>query len=457
MHFAKPFAALVAFAAPVALAAPIALALVVLPAAAENRIDTIRPDAPELAAYGNLPVGVRTIELTDPGRVDVAGLEEAAPAEKPAELPKTDRKLTVEVFYPAADGASGSNTMTAPMRDGTPVELVGRSMRDAAVRKPDEAARYPLVLISHGYPGNRFLLSHLAENLASKGYVVASIDHPASTYTDMRAFGDTLLNRPIDQMFVLGEMERLGGEEGSFLQGIVDASNTGVIGYSMGGYGALIASGAGITEAGANFPYQNSYGAPAAHVQGSDTQMKADPRVKTVVAFGPWGRNRNFWDENGLSQITLPVLLIAGSQDDVSGYEIGVQKIFEEMKGADRALLTYENANHNAGAPMPAPAEAVKAAKEAGTEAPWDHYGDAVWSNERMNNIAQHFVTAWLDRHLKGDEEKAKYLDLVADAQDGIVALEEDGVTRKGEHSYWEGFAPRTAKGLRWERRAAGE
>jgi len=34
------------------------------------------------------------------------------------------------------------------------------------------------VIISHGYPGNRFLLSHLAENLASKGFVVAAPDHP---------------------------------------------------------------------------------------------------------------------------------------------------------------------------------------------------------------------------------------------------------------------------------------
>ncbi|MEL6751851.1 MAG: dienelactone hydrolase, partial [Pseudomonadota bacterium] len=33
------------------------------PAVAENRIDTQRADAPELAAYGALPVGVRQIEL----------------------------------------------------------------------------------------------------------------------------------------------------------------------------------------------------------------------------------------------------------------------------------------------------------------------------------------------------------------------------------------------------------
>ena len=30
-----------------------------------NPIDVVRPDAPELAAYGDFPVGVRTLTLTD--------------------------------------------------------------------------------------------------------------------------------------------------------------------------------------------------------------------------------------------------------------------------------------------------------------------------------------------------------------------------------------------------------
>ena len=48
----------------------------------------------------------------------------------------------------------------------------------------DDAAdgTYPLILISHGWLGNRFLLSHLGKNFASKGYAVASIDHTESTY-----------------------------------------------------------------------------------------------------------------------------------------------------------------------------------------------------------------------------------------------------------------------------------
>ena len=56
--------------------------------------------------------------------------------------------------------------------------------------------------MSHGYPGNRYLLSHLCENLASKGFVVVSIDHKESTYDDQQRFASTLYNRPLDQLFV---------------------------------------------------------------------------------------------------------------------------------------------------------------------------------------------------------------------------------------------------------------
>ncbi len=41
------------------------------PALSENRIDLIRPDAPELAARGPHPVGVRAASFTDPDRIDV--------------------------------------------------------------------------------------------------------------------------------------------------------------------------------------------------------------------------------------------------------------------------------------------------------------------------------------------------------------------------------------------------
>ena len=74
----------------------------------------------------------------------------------------------------------------------------------------------------------------------------------------------------------------------------------------------------------------------------------------------------------------------------------------------------------------------------------------------RLNDVAQHFTTAWLDRHVKGDEGMAPFLDLVPVAEEGVYA-EAEGGGFAPEHSYWTGFPDRTAKAMRFERRAAGE
>ena len=78
------------------LLASVALAMALATAAAQapDRIDTQRPDAPELAAYGEHDVGVRTLELVDPGRPDILNAAEGETT------PTYDRPLTVEVWYP---------------------------------------------------------------------------------------------------------------------------------------------------------------------------------------------------------------------------------------------------------------------------------------------------------------------------------------------------------------------
>ena len=418
--------------------------------AQENRIDAVRPDAPELAPYGDLEIGVRTIDLVNKDQVDILKVEPGK------DQPRYDRPLKVEVWYPAAAGGAPTPYEGVFLRDGeTKVTLHGKALRDAEPRAMGDDTPYPLAIISHGYPGNRFLLSHLAENLASKGYVVASIDHKDSTYDDQGKFGSTLVNRPLDQKFVLNEIARLSEEDGHFLNGLVDAEKTAIIGYSMGGYGAVISAGAGVTETAVGF----EWGAPektlAVNQAGSETHNALpDERVKAVVAFAPWGMERGFWDEDALAKIQKPIFYVAGSVDDVSGYEKGVKKIYEGTINADTWLLTFENANHNAAAPMPAPAESWKKSEKLGW-APFDHYADQVWDTVRMNNIAQHFITAFLGKYLKEDEAMNAYLEVIPEAASGVYAANEDG-TFKPEHTYWKGFADRTAKGLTLSHRMAG-
>ena len=420
---------------------------------AENRIDSQRHDAPELSAYGEFTVGVRTLEMVNPGQIDVLAIDPAA--EKPAEWARYDRPLAVEVWYPADSEAVGSNELKTYLRDGkTEVTLLGQAMRDAAPLAAEEAL--PLVIVSHGSPGNRFLLAHLAENIASKGYVVASIDHTDSTYRTRAASGSTLINRSIDQIFVLNELASLAGENSNFLNGLADTGNTSIIGFSMGGYGAIITAGGGVTQAAVDLSWGGPHGTLGVHLSGSDSHNALpDPRIKTIIAFSPWGMEPGFWDAETLKGIKIPSLFIAGSIDDVSGYEKGVRAIWQDAASVDRSLLTFDNANHNAGAPMPAPLEADKFDEVLGFNLA-EHYNDAVWDSVRMNNISQHFVTAWLGYYLKGDNAMSPYLDLAPSANDGVWAQAEDG-SQKPEHTHWTGFQNRTAKGLHYEVLKAGE
>lgn len=422
-------------------AAALGVALTAGTAMAENRIDTIRPDAPALSPYGSFPVGVQERSFSVAERIDILNVTADA-------IPTYDRPYTVEIWYPAAEGTQPGGTYDTVIRDGqTATTLHGRAARDA---EPAQGS-FPLVVISHGYPGNRFLMSHLAENLASKGYVTVSVDHADSTYSDQAAFGSTLYNRPWDQKAVIDFMAGLDDPLGA----ITDTGSTGVIGYSMGGYGALIFGGAGVTQQSIDYSWGTPRGLLAANGAGTEShESLVDERVKAIIAIGPWGKNMNFWDETGLAGLRKPTLLMAGSVDDVSVYP-AMRQIFEQATGTDRHLLTFIGANHNAAAPIPAPAEAWQ---DTGILdfMPFDHYADAVWDNVRMNNIAQHFATAFMNLHLKGEAEMARFFDLVEYAEQGTVSLNEDG-TPKDDHDYWAGFAPRTAAGLRFETRTKGE
>jgi len=375
--------------------------------AQSNRIDTVTPSAPELAAYGKYAIGVRTIQATDKNRPDILNTKEGGPTAR------YDRTLTIEVWYPAAlaAGQKPGGDYRAITRDpAITATLHGQAVRDAAPLITE--APLPLVIISHGYPGNRYLMSHLGENLASKGFITVSIDHKESTYDDQKAFASTLYNRAFDQLFVLNEMERLGKPgSGSFLSGRLDASRTGIVGYSMGGYGVVNVIGGGYSKAS-----ETINGAPPNKLlaergaANAEYRKTMDPRIKAAIAIAPWGMAGGFWDAEGLKGISTPVLFVAGSVDDVAGYEKGTKAIYQGAVNADRYLLTFVNANHNAAAPIPAPAETYAAA-EAGKPAAFAHYADAVWDTVRMNNILDHFATAYFDLYLKGDQEKQSYFE----------------------------------------------
>ena len=411
--------------------------------AQHNRIDVVTPTAPELAAYGPHNIGVRTIQVTDKNRPDILNIKDGGP------IVRYDRALTLEVWYPAALAAGqkpGGEYRVITRDPAITATLTGKAVRDGAVLK--STAPYPLVIISHGYPGNRFLMSHIGENLASKGFVTVSIDHKDSTYDDQKAFASTLYNRPFDQLFVLNEIDRLSKPgSGSLLSGLVDASRTGIIGYSMGGYGVVNVIGGGYSAtaaAGAQAPPNKMLLERGA--ANAEYQKARDPRIKAAIAIGAWGMQSGYWDADGLKGIRTPILFVAGSADDVSGYEKGTRAIFQHAVNADRYLLTFVNANHNAAAPIPAPIE-VQSSTAADRANPFTHYADPVWDTTRMNNIFNHFATAFFALHLNHDNDKQAYFNVVPNGKDAVYAIDRDGKPTAA-HTYWKGFKRGTAVGL---------
>ncbi len=318
-------------------------------------------------------------------------------------------------------------TFGDPKRPLTPFKFKGRAIRDG---KPlGNSDKYPLIIVSHGYVGSRYLLTYLTENLASKGYIVVALDHTESTFKDAAPFPSTLLNRSKDVLFIINEMAKLNEQKG-FLKGKIDTENIGLIGYSMGGYGVLNVAGAGYSDAAIKLFGAVSGGSKAIEVRtanNSEYKASIDPRIKAVVAFAPWGMERGVWDTESLKGLKVPTFFIAGSQDDISGYEKGIKAIYSGAINANRYMLTYMNARHNV-APNPPPAESLKPGLHIDE---YYRYAEPAWNEKRINNINQHFVTAFMGIYLKKNEY-GKYLDLKENSNEKT----------------WNGFKARSSVGL---------
>ena len=302
-----------------------------------------------MSSRGKYKVGVKTIQVLNPKQIDIINSNK----EKTVFY---DRPLTLEIWYPALleniKEEVVYNQMMGNFSDSKrpliPFKFKGRASRNVR-NLIDLDEPYPLIIVSHGYTGSRLMFTYLTENLASKGYVVVSIDHTDSTFKDANNFNSTLLNRS-DDSIVLNQIERMSFDSLSFLYQLVDANNTALIGYSMGGYGALNVAGAGYSEKAVNNFSKISNGNNALEIRkmGNNEYDKSfNLEFKAIVAMAPWGMEYGVWDLDGLSGIKIPTFFIAGSKDDISGYEKGVKAIFDGAINCERYLLTYINARHN--------------------------------------------------------------------------------------------------------------
>jgi predicted dienelactone hydrolase len=398
-------------------------------------------DAPELAALGPLRVGVRSVHLVDRDQYNVLATDKIT-----GHVPRDDRPLQVELWYPARPAAQA---LPETYRDVLPAEppappaafeVAGIAVRDA----PPIAGRYPLVIVSHGYSNVPVALSWLTENLASKGYVVAAIRHDDPLIGDRSTFAGPLLRRPLDIAFVARELSATLAADGS-----VDPTRVALVGYSMGGYGVLTAGGARLDPAG-----------PAHLVPGGVMLPYADggrlansivvPHLKAVVALAPAGGGTlNVWGEHGLEHLTAPLLLIAGDHDLTVDYASGARAFFDRAVHAPRYLLTFLGGGHGIGLD-PAPASM--------RDDLWNFswFEDPLWRKDKILAINTHMITAFLDRYVKDEDTRSAYLDgLVPRIDDTVWPAElapHFDMTSAAEApvTLWKGFKRRFSTGLEW-------
>lgn len=430
----------------------------VLAAPLMARAETLA-DGPALSAPGAYPVGVRTVTLANPDQPDLLASDLAA-----GKIARHDRVLPVTIWYPTTKPKAGSATVryTQPAANPAAPAVFYRAGGAYPDATPVRGQHFPLVVLSHGYRNWATSFADLAENLASKGYVVASIEHrdlePATLKAPQLSFATTLITRVADQRFVIAELARRAGE--GPLRDVYDPGDIALIGYSMGGFGALGAAGAGLDPQGPLYklvPYDLLK--PFTTLD-PDFTTDLPKGLKAVVALAPWGGAPPLraWSAEGLAAVTVPTLLIVGDQDDVSGYDPGVAWLYANLNGADRRMLVYENARHNIAL------DGVTSTQE-GDFTQIERREEPVWRRDRILAINRHFITAFLDERLKGDTAHGAYLAVpTARAADGVWPLAQGatvggrfaGPDDAGTANYWPGFQRRWALGLRLVHAAPG-
>jgi predicted dienelactone hydrolase len=389
--------------------------------------------APELARPGTAAAGVKELRIVQREQMDVA---QSLAQQR---VVTTDRSLRLLVWYPAKPGGKPvpyRATLTAQ----PPLPPKSFSMPATAVPNATSVGTsHPVLIISHGSGNDPAMQSWIAENLATKGYVVVGIGHDDPPYGDRRRLLEALTRRPLDIAFVESRVRE------GLLGDLADPQRIALLGYSLGGFGVLTAAGAALDLGAPSFqalpaPLRERY---AADLRASGIDGKG---IRAVVAIAPGGRTPfPAWGESGLSGIRAPLLTIAGDADRTVGFENGPARIFADAVNSDRTMLVFKRGGHSIGAD-PVPPEM--------RDSVWneDWFEDPVWRKERIVSISLHFITAFLDLHLKGDATRAEYLQVANEDSDQSPWTGPDGpydaISAGAPNTAWKGFVRNHQVGL---------
>lgn len=331
----------------------VALGLGVVPVvAAQQSIVELR--LPEPA--GPYAVGRETLALTDRERTD-PWVPEAGP-----------RRLIVTLFYPAVRHTGRPASYLdidearalaefAEFGEQLPAETLAATRTWARTGARPLNGRRPLVLLSPGFTVPRHTLTGLAEDLASRGYLVAAVDHAFESVAAKFPGGvlpcaacdlpgeigiaPIAVNRAADLSFVLDE-----------LRARRPIGTVAVAGHSMGGDAAA-------------------------------TTLRADRRVRAGLNLdGP---------VLPTEPLDRPFLMLGGAEDHTPGgtFDPSWDAVWPKLTGWKR-WVTVSGADHYSFTDLDL------LVQQAGIDLPWE------LDPARGLRITRTYAAAFLDRHLRG-------------------------------------------------------
>jgi predicted dienelactone hydrolase len=273
---------------------------------------------------GAYPPGTVTLHLVDCSREETAS-------------PRLSehRELMIQIWYPAARTGPREAYRTRAETSVLKGHLaLVRTHAAAGVPVAAVPGRYPVVIFSPSWRGQRHQNIVQAEELASHGFLVVGIDHPyatdATVFPDgriarttlgeapdfssdpgldafLRTAGSQLQIRTLDVRFVLDELEKLDRSDATgLLTGRIDTSRMGIFGHSFGG-------------------------AVAAEVCRTDTRMKAGVNLDGYI-FG----------EPTRTAIGKPFMVLLDDSPTIS------QGMIDAAKGKEHRELAFTAENMNA-------------------------------------------------------------------------------------------------------------
>lgn len=230
------------------------------------------------------------------------------------------RKLPTEIWYPVSiETENNVSNSVSPrrlktVRDG---EIIRKSL--------------PLIMLSHGFGGDRLSLEWIAATLAQKGFLVAAVSHWGNTYENLIPQRSLEFpERPKDISFVLSKLL-----ENPAFKDSIDKKRIGALGFSIGGYTVLALAGAEMsygaladfskTEQGIKeftipeMPntIETANSEPLRNYYKLNPTFVKDKRIKAVFAISP-AIGGAFRDAKQMRQINIPVYIVGAEGDRIT-------------------------------------------------------------------------------------------------------------------------------------------